>query len=111
MYAQALLTIEPKKFNAENFLRLLERNGDLKNAKKIMAFTEELMLKDSGNKKITLESARNINVKKLLESIIKKGDKVEEIINSKIIAGAKIVLNNERQLDFSLQKTLNEIFR
>ena len=62
----------------------------------------------SGNKKIVLEMARQNKV--ILKSVIKKNDVVEEKINPELIAGIKIIIDNERQLDFSLKNKLDKIF-
>ena len=92
----------------ENFLTLLKKNQDIKKAKEIVALTENILLKKTGNKKVMLEMARKNSV--VLRSVIKKNDIVEEKINPALIAGIKIIIDEEKQLDFSLQKKLNKIF-
>lgn len=115
-YAQALARvilgaeIGEKKLT-ENFLKLLERNGDIKKAGRILAQAEQLILKKTGNKKVILEIARKNDTKNVIKSFIKKGDMIEEKINPALIAGVKIIVDGERQLDFSLQKKLQEVFK
>lgn len=104
-YARAI--IGAKKFNAANFFRALEKNGDTKKLKEITVLVEKMLLAKTGNKKITLETARPLQ-KEI--RVGKKGDVVEEKINPDLIAGMKIMVDGERQLDFSLLKKLNEIF-
>lgn len=105
IYARAL--VEVKKFNAKNFFRLLEKNGDTKKLKEITALAEKMMLVKMGSKKIILQTARRLEGLTLQFS---NKDVVEEEINPALIAGVKIIIDGERQLDFSLQKRLNEIF-
>ena len=52
----------------------------------------------------------NPKQKSLLESLVKKGDIVQEKINKELIAGVKIIVNDEKQIDFSMQKKLQNIF-
>ncbi len=116
IYAEVLVDLITGKKVEENkiinnFLKLLEKNGDMKKAKEIISLAEAIFLKKTGNKKIILETARKIDTKNIVKDFIKKGDVVEEKINPEIISGIKIIINNEKQLDFSLFKKLNEIFR
>lgn len=100
---------QEKKF-AENFLRIIKLNGDEQKTKEIIFLTEEILLKKSGNKKIILETARKTDSKKLVAAMAKKGDVIEEKISPELIAGIKITINGEKQLDFSLKKKLDNIF-
>lgn len=105
-YAKALVDV--KKFDAKHFLRILQKNSDMKKAKQIIALTEQLLLKKSGNKKITLQTAREI--KKMSTRFAKKGDVVEKEVKPELVAGVKIIIDGERQLDFSLKNKLEKIF-
>ena len=95
----------------ENFLRLLERNGQMKKAREIVALAEDLFIKKTGRRKVVLETARKIKPKQkeLLGAVLQKGDVVKEKINPELLAGIKIIINDE-QLDLSMQKKLNNIF-
>lgn len=114
VYAKALAEIMvAKKDNGKivnNFLKLLEKNGDLKKAKQIVSLAEKLYLQKIGRNKIILETARKINHKEISSKVFKEKDIVQEKINPELIAGIKIIVNNEKQLDFSLKKKLEEIF-
>jgi F0F1-type ATP synthase delta subunit len=98
---------------AKSFFRLLEKNGLMGKAKEIIMLAEDYVLQKKGNKKIVFESARKIlpSQKKLFESCAKEGDIVKENINLKLIAGVKIIINGEKQIDYSLNKKLQEIFK
>ncbi len=98
-YSKALVQV--KKFNLKNFLRVLEKNGDTKKLKEIVAMAEKMMYR-----KITIETARKVKV----AWPKKKNDLIEEKINPSLIAGVKITVNGERQLDFSLKNKLEKIF-
>jgi len=119
LYAKALAEIilqkhtpaEEKKI-VDNFLKLLEKSGMEKKAKEIITLAEDFILRKQGNSKITFETARKASSlqKKLLQSIAKEGDIVNERISPELIAGVKIIINNEKQFDGSLQKKLQNIF-
>lgn len=125
-YAEALVEIMlPARHNAKalggeekdnaklvaGFLTFIKKNRDEKSLREILKLAEKLYFKKTGNKKIILETARPFNFKNsdLLNNLVKKGDVVTERINKDLIAGVKIVVNEERQLDFSLFKKLQEI--
>lgn len=118
-YAKALVDLilqkgkpaEDKKI-LDNFLKILEKNGDIKKAKEITALAESIYFKKTGKKKIIIETARKIDQsqRNLLRSLEKEGDITEEKINKELIAGIKIIINNEKQFDASMQRKLQKIF-
>ena len=93
----------------ENFLKLLEKNGDMKKAKDIVALAENLFIKKTGRRRIILESARKVDKKEILKSFERQGDIVQEKIDKNLIAGIKITIN-DRQLDYSMRKKIQELF-
>lgn len=114
IYAEALANaILDKKLDEKkvihNFLGLLEKNQDVKKAEEIIVLAQKLLLKKTGHKKVVLETARKINAKDSMKSFFKNGDIVEEKINPALVAGIKIIIDNERQLDNSLSGKLNKI--
>jgi F0F1-type ATP synthase delta subunit len=95
----------------KNFLKLVEKNNDQRQLKKIFQEAEKLVREKTGKRKIVLETARP--VKKLdnaVKKFIKKGDILEEKINPDLIAGLKIILNDEKQFDGSMQKKIKQLF-
>ncbi len=102
-YAKALVDV--KKFDVKQFLRILQRNGDMKKAKEIIVWAEKMVLEKRGNQKIVVETARPQKI-----GLGKKGDVVEEKVNPSLVAGVKITINGEKQLDFSLKNKLEKIF-
>ena len=94
---------------AQNFLKLLEKNGDMKKAKDIVALAENLFIKKTGRRRIILESARKVDKKEILKSFERQGDIVQEKIDKSLIAGIKITIN-DRQLDMSMRKRIADLF-
>lgn len=115
IYAKALIDIvTDKKVDQSKiigrFFKLLEKNGDMKKVKEIVALAEKLFFKKTGKKKIVLETARDIKIKNLLNNIFGLNNFIVEKINPEIVAGVKIIVDGEQQLDFSLQSKLDKIF-
>ena len=116
-YAKALAEIlSDKNFNEEQitqgFLRLLERQGDIKKAKEILNTAKFLSAKKNGKKSVFFETARKLSAgqKKMLLKFIDEGDIVEEKINKDLIAGIKIIVDSEKQLDQTILTKINNIF-
>jgi F0F1-type ATP synthase delta subunit len=94
----------------KNFLKLLKKNGDLNKAKEIILLAERLYFRKIGKRRITIETARKTknpftNSHGLVNNII------EEKVNPELIAGVKVIIDDEKQLDFSLKRRLEEIFK
>ena len=98
-YAQAI--IGSKQFNLQNFLHILDKNGDRKKLREIVAWIEKME-----HRKVVVETARKTKTVWRFE----KNDIVEEKINPDLIAGARLTINGEKQLDFSLKNKLEKIF-
>ena len=104
--------INEKKI-VDNFVKLLIKNGQEKKAKEILSLAEEFLLAKSGNSKITLETARKMTAgqKKMMNDFAKTGDVIQEKINPELIAGIKIIINNNKQFDASMKSRLQNIFK
>jgi F0F1-type ATP synthase delta subunit len=117
IYAQALVelmlgnkTSEEETEIADKFLKLLEKNSDLRRVKEIISLAEDLFIKKTGRRKIILETARRVPEKEIIEKISQTGDIVKKKINKDLIAGIKIIINDE-QLDMSMKNKLNKLFK
>jgi F0F1-type ATP synthase delta subunit len=117
IYAKALaaIAIDPKANSGEvtkNFMALLRKNGDESHARKIVEETARIFRRTSGLRKVTIESARPLSKKQknALAGILKKDDDVEERVNPDLIAGIRIIMNDEMQFDGSMKKKLDAIF-
>lgn len=95
----------------DNFVKLLVSSGLEKKSKEILNLAENFVLAKQGKRKITFETARKItnSQQKMLNDFVEKGDIVKEKINPEIISGVKIIINNEKQFDASMQSKLQNI--
>jgi F0F1-type ATP synthase delta subunit len=117
-YAEALAAAihgaEPsrKDIIARNFLNMLRRSGDEAHAEKIIDAAERLLRKKDGGREIVFESARSLkrSAENPLLKIAKEKDVVVERINSALVAGVRIVIDNEKEFDGSLKGKLDKIF-
>lgn len=119
LYAEALAGVileknyegpERERRIVKRFLDLLERDGQMRHAKEIVAQAQDLFIKKTGRRKITLETARKVDKKALLTALMDAGDVVEEKTNKDLIAGIKIIIDY-KQLDMSLKNKLQKIFK
>lgn len=119
LYAKALAQICAKKHSAseenkitERFMALLAKDRLDKKAGQILTLAQEIILQENGNSKIVLETARKMNAKQkeLLKKTVKDGDIIKEKINPDLIAGIKIIINNNKQLDMTMAKKLSDLF-
>ncbi len=110
--AQALVGKKDKEQEKilSNFVFLVKKNRDGSKLKKILEGAQNLYLKKIGKDKIVFEFARpKDNYLKILKSIVKEGDVAEEKINPELIAGVKIIVNGEKQFDYSLANKIKNI--
>ena len=96
---------------AKNFLALVRKNGDERYLRKILEEASRFARGKSGVRKVTVESARALipSQKAMIAHFVKAGDMVEERIDPDLIAGIKIILNDEMQFDGSLKNKLNRV--
>ncbi len=110
--AQALVGKKDKEQEKilSNFVFLVKKNRDGSKLKKILEDAQSLYLKKIGRDKIVFEFARSKdNYLKILKSIVEEGDVAEEKINPELIAGVKIIVNGEKQFDYSLANKIKNI--
>ena len=118
IYAKALVEVlEDRHVNADiatrNFLGIVRRNGDEAHLGKILEESARLARGKRGIRKVTLASARELTVKQEAEMahFLKAGDVVERRIEPELIAGVKIIVDDELQFDGSLKKKLDRALR
>ncbi len=116
LYAKALAEIISDGKTADktiinNFVKLLISAGCEGKTKEILDLAQDVLLAKEGKRKITFETARKVSVsqEKLLESFVKKGDIVQKKTNPELIAGIKIIINDSKQFDASMQSKLSKI--
>ncbi len=119
-YAEALAsavanaTDAPRRDAAvRNFAALLKKSGDDVHADKIIGATERLLRKKEGSHEIVLESARPLesrNFQALSVAFAGAKDLISPRVNPGLVAGVRIVMDGERELDISLKGKLDRMF-
>jgi F0F1-type ATP synthase delta subunit len=115
-YADAFLSLieehpEKKGEIVKGFARTLRSSGDAENADKIIACVEEKMARKEGRAKIKIYSARILPdaLIQKIKNTFGKDSLVSHVIAPEIIAGVKIVVNDEIMIDATLKKKLELI--
>lgn len=95
-----------------NFIALVRRNGDEAHLRKLVEEAARFTRGKSGVRKVTIGSARSLTParKKALQHFINSGDVVEEVIDPELVAGVKVIVNDELQFDGSLKGKLDKLF-
>ncbi|MFA6354627.1 MAG: F0F1 ATP synthase subunit delta [Candidatus Paceibacterota bacterium] len=119
VYAQVLIEGLKSKNNSEEnsfikkFANSIKKNGDLPKIKKIIEAIERRIVKKDGGRVIEIEFARTVSetaLAKLTGQFTKK-DIIKTKINEQLVAGVRITIDGEQELDNSLQKKLAKIFK
>ncbi len=115
-YADAFLSLieehpEKKSEIVKGFARTLQASGDAENVDKIIACVEEKMARKEGRAKIKIYSARILPdaLVQKIKNAFGKDALVSHVIAPEIIAGVKIVVNDEIMIDATLKKKLELI--
>ncbi len=113
-FFEAIETHPDKKTQfTENLARLIAKNGDLELIPKIINELKNLLTRKQGGHRVKIESARPLP-EILLKKITSKFDNldlVETYINPELIAGIRITLDNEHELDNSFSQKLKKLFK
>lgn len=110
--ASERMSEEKEKRAVHEFIKLISKSGMMSKSDNIINLAREYLLKKKGNRVVVVQTPRTINhlQKKLTGAFLKSGDKISYEINPDLIAGIKITINDEKQLDFSLKRKLEETF-
>jgi len=117
-YGQALAEVVLEKRNlsqgdpTRNFIKMLRRSGDEAHADKIIKEAERILRKEDGTRSVVFESARPLGVarQKSLAIFSRSGDAVSYRTDSRLIAGVRILIDDEREFDGSLKGKLDKLF-
>lgn len=118
LYAKAFFEAAravPEKKQGEiisRFLQVIRKNGDWPLIKKIFRQVCSLVIRARGGRMIVLEFARDLSkelVNKLQNSFSKQ-DYVEKAIRPELIAGVRILIDYEKELDLTVQRKLRNLF-
>lgn len=119
MYAKAFATAAKasasvdKTMLVNNFVSLLKRTGDIRYGDRIMQAVEALWVQREGGRSVRLETAQPMNerLRKAVHAKFTNKDVIRETINPALIAGIRIVVNGERELDGSMRRKVQKLFR
>lgn len=97
----------------KNFLALLDRTGDRATLRAVLPEAERLLLRKTGGEKMIIESARPLSehARTHVRASMPHAVAAEERITPELLAGVRITVNDERQLDGSLAHALHQLFR
>ncbi len=97
---------------ARNFKALLARNGDERQARKILEEAARFARGREGIRKVAVESARTLTPAQRgsLGAFLRPGDVVEEEIAPELVAGVRVFVDDERLYDGSLKGKLDALF-
>lgn len=94
------------------FLQTVRKNGDWGSVNKIFKMIAKKMAGAVGGRSVSVECARKPGkdtVEKLMKSFSEK-DYVEFHIVPELVAGTRILINGERELDTTLLNKMNKLF-
>ncbi len=97
----------------EGLVKLLSKTGDIRHSGKILSAIQKKLVHDKGGKWVSIETARELstaNVTSLKHKFSEK-DHVEIQINPELVAGVRVTINGEEELNNSLQSKLNKLFK
>src|SRR3989344_2733879 len=109
IYAKAFWEVKP---DPARFLDIVKKNGDLGGVKKIIAAIAGREAKAHGGHIVNVEFARAMPAE-VMEKITKRfkaHDLVTVNISPSLVAGVRITIDNEKELDASLQRKLNKLW-
>lgn len=118
LYAKALVAAikeSPKEAStiSRRIIEVAERNGDLRSLPKIIREAEKIILKEKGHREIRFETARPMTreMRHPLLSLLKSTDKVEEKVSPELVAGVRVVINDELLWDGTLKAKIEKLFQ
>lgn len=113
-FLKVLKNTPSKKYDIviANFIKTLKKYGAIKDTPKILKSIRKINAEDKNINLIEIETARGLDAKSInaIKKMFKKNDEFSEKINPEIIAGVKIIINNEFVLDGSLRRKLKNLF-
>lgn len=108
-YARAFWEAKPEM---KKFLSVVRKNGDAHRLGKIVNALETLATHEHGGRMVSIEFARHADQTKVdtLKKRFSSKDHVSMSINPSLIAGARVTMDGEQEMDASFQRKLNKLF-
>lgn len=119
LYARAFLEVmekTPERKRGEilkRFVQLLFKNGDIRRADKIIEAVSRFIVQARGGRSVAIEYARIIPAKlrRKLTGAFSKKDAVTEILNPVLVAGVRITMDGNEELDMTMARKLKKVFQ
>ncbi len=118
LYAKAFVETIAKAPNEKQgvflrkFIEIIRKNGDFLRIEKIFQAVRNAFVKNQGGRIVTLELARNIpEDNKNFKRFFSDKNHVEIVIRPELVAGMRILIDGEKELDCTLQRKLNRLFK
>ena len=111
-FSQAIQKM-PHEEAVGGFVKLLKKTGDIRHAGKIVEAIDKKLIKQKGGHWVNIESARELP-KTGRQSLINKfsgKDHIDFKINPELVAGVRITVDGEEEMDNSLNNKLNKLFK
>lgn len=114
-YAEAFVAVAlmSEEKAARGLVSAIRRHNDWARRGKILEACEQAWRKIEGKSLLTIESARPLareQVAKLAHRFPRSAYDVEEKVNPSLVAGAKLIIDGERQFDGSLKRKIDKLF-
>lgn len=108
----AATTAAGEKKVLASFLKMMVRNGDIGQARRVLDHAERLLAKLGKGDMVVVESARPLKAssKKKIEALFPNAGNIEERILPSLVAGVRVRVNDERELDATLSTRLTKLF-
>lgn len=96
-----------------NFVKLIAKNGDISKRDKIVEAVHKKVVGMNGGRWVIVELARQLPEPRMriIKEMFSVKDHIDFKINPALVAGIRITINGEEELDNSLQGKLNKIFK
>jgi len=118
IYARAFLEVIEKTKDLQRseimqrFFHIVRKNGDWSSMGKIFAAVRKAFVEKHGGRMVKLEFARPVEEKIVdrLRKLFSPKDHVDIAIHPRLVAGARITIDGEKEIDNSLQRKLAKLF-
>ncbi len=98
---------------ARRFAQIIYKKGDIKYGEKIVEAVQNKLIKKNGGRRVKVEYARQMQGagEDACEKLFSSRDRVDVVINPALIAGVRITIDGEKEIDYSLQRKLKKMFQ
>ena len=96
---------------ANSFWQIVSKNRDQQKINRVLEEAEKIILKNTNTTKVRLESAEPVpaKLKHEVKELMNKKVLFSEIINPELLAGIKILINDELLIDATAKSKLNKL--